>query len=124
MAGATPRDFLVPSRYFHQSSLWRNTHSAKIRAVKISIVHAACEQPHRIKAIPATVTGATAAAATPARCGRVTLHRREKSYEPVDKAESVNHFRFTNSPFFDCSDRKSTRLNSSHRCISYAVFCL
>src|SRR5437879_8979840 len=23
-----------------------------------------------------------------------------------------------------CSDRKSTRLNSSHRCISYAVFCL
>src|SRR5436189_2076776 len=27
--------------------------------------------------------------------------------------------------FFSClSDRKSTRLNSSHRCISYAVFCL
>src|SRR5437879_11604993 len=25
---------------------------------------------------------------------------------------------------FDCGDRKSTRLNSSHRCISYAVFCL
>src|SRR5437763_4296409 len=24
----------------------------------------------------------------------------------------------------DCADRKSTRLNSSHRCISYAVFCL
>src|SRR5437764_11466985 len=24
----------------------------------------------------------------------------------------------------DCQDRKSTRLNSSHRCISYAVFCL
>src|SRR5437879_11654744 len=23
-----------------------------------------------------------------------------------------------------CLDRKSTRLNSSHRCISYAVFCL
>ena len=23
-----------------------------------------------------------------------------------------------------CTDRKSTRLNSSHRCISYAVFCL
>src|SRR5437762_7253059 len=22
-----------------------------------------------------------------------------------------------------CGDRKSTRLNSSHRCISYAVFC-
>src|SRR5437762_4235190 len=25
---------------------------------------------------------------------------------------------------FDWEDRKSTRLNSSHRCISYAVFCL
>src|SRR5437879_8982636 len=24
----------------------------------------------------------------------------------------------------ESSDRKSTRLNSSHRCISYAVFCL
>src|SRR5437879_679809 len=26
--------------------------------------------------------------------------------------------------FYLLSDRKSTRLNSSHRCISYAVFCL
>src|SRR5436189_2073655 len=26
--------------------------------------------------------------------------------------------------FTDAPDRKSTRLNSSHRCISYAVFCL
>src|SRR5436189_2132337 len=25
---------------------------------------------------------------------------------------------------FGAGDRKSTRLNSSHRCISYAVFCL
>src|SRR5437879_10575901 len=27
-------------------------------------------------------------------------------------------------PRFRVGDRKSTRLNSSHRCISYAVFCL
>src|SRR5437879_10963292 len=26
--------------------------------------------------------------------------------------------------WFSAIDRKSTRLNSSHRCISYAVFCL
>src|SRR5437879_9634380 len=26
--------------------------------------------------------------------------------------------------WFERADRKSTRLNSSHRCISYAVFCL
>src|SRR5436189_658277 len=30
----------------------------------------------------------------------------------------------TMSAFAVDSDRKSTRLNSSHRCISYAVFCL
>src|SRR5437879_9399506 len=34
--------------------------------------------------------------------------------EPVTVAHAV----------FRLQDRKSTRLNSSHRCISYAVFCL
>src|SRR5437763_16973988 len=28
------------------------------------------------------------------------------------------------APSVPSADRKSTRLNSSHRCISYAVFCL
>src|SRR3989475_6494117 len=28
------------------------------------------------------------------------------------------------TPLWDCADRKSTRLNSSHSQISYAVFCL
>src|SRR5437764_2257497 len=28
------------------------------------------------------------------------------------------------SEVFDLGDRKSTRLNSSHRCSSYAVFCV
>src|SRR5437762_7628249 len=28
------------------------------------------------------------------------------------------------APVYGGDDRKSTRLNSSHRCISYAVFCL
>src|SRR5688572_32318277 len=31
---------------------------------------------------------------------------------------------FTHCPSFDATDRKSTRLNSSHSQISYAVFCL
>src|SRR5437764_2120628 len=31
---------------------------------------------------------------------------------------------FFNAALFPGEDRKSTRLNSSHRCISYAVFCL
>src|SRR5438045_8909991 len=30
----------------------------------------------------------------------------------------------TRTVTFELGDRKSTRLNSSHRCISYAVFCL
>src|SRR5437762_5549578 len=36
-------------------------------------------------------------------------------------------FKFNSATFPSCgpgADRKSTRLNSSHRCISYAVFCL
>src|ERR1017187_1793276 len=30
----------------------------------------------------------------------------------------------TSATYARTTDRKSTRLNSSHRCISYAVFCL
>src|SRR5437762_6185229 len=40
--------------------------------------------------------------------GRVFLPNAERAVQAVD----------------DGRDRKSTRLNSSHRCISYAVFCL
>src|SRR3712207_7534974 len=36
---------------------------------------------------------------------------------------SLRSFSFVDTPNF-CSDRKSTRLNSSHSNISYAVFCL
>src|ERR1017187_6156563 len=34
------------------------------------------------------------------------------------------HSAFRREPLYGPGDRKSTRLNSSHRCISYAVFCL
>src|SRR5436189_4891477 len=37
--------------------------------------------------------------------------------EFVEQRDDVRGFLFA-------GDRKSTRLNSSHRCISYAVFCL
>src|SRR5437763_8296904 len=36
---------------------------------------------------------------------------------------SFSYSYFVGLTFFN-ADRKSTRLNSSHRCISYAVFCL
>src|SRR5437762_11385989 len=38
--------------------------------------------------------------------------------------ESVNGELHAALAGLDAADRKSTRLNSSHRCISYAVFCL
>src|SRR5437762_7246049 len=37
---------------------------------------------------------------------------------------TVNHTLLTLAALHAAEDRKSTRLNSSHRCISYAVFCL
>src|SRR5690242_21158282 len=48
-------------------------------------------------------------------CGRVSLHseRRAQHHEPAAAIEGNL-----------CVDRKSTRLNSSHMSISYAVFCL
>src|SRR5699024_11760989 len=45
---------------------------------------------------------------------------RARLYELVDY-ESYNRF---DTSVFDFEDRKSTRLNSSHVSISYAVFCL
>src|SRR5256885_8542771 len=41
----------------------------------------------------------------------------ETTVEPVDKRQDGRRFRHR-------QDRKSTRLNSSHLVISYAVFCL
>ena len=40
-----------------------------------------------------------------------------------NKERGIYYSAATGQPLFS-SDRKSTRLNSSHRCISYAVFCL
>src|SRR2546426_6552657 len=39
---------------------------------------------------------------------------------PVDRHQATSH----HLPVHDDGDRKSTRLNSSHLVISYAVFCL
>src|SRR5437762_9204748 len=48
-----------------------------------------------------------------------------------DKNGKMNHEEYTQAEYGPNTgiwrilrDRKSTRLNSSHRCISYAVFCL
>src|SRR5258708_9852188 len=44
---------------------------------------------------------------------------------PIDKEEaSLERLRVVVTELFKAIDRKSTRLNSSHQIISYAVFCL
>src|SRR5574341_1701433 len=44
---------------------------------------------------------------------------------PISFQESNPAFSAAAEPFLGgCADRKSTRLNSSHQLISYAVFCL
>src|SRR5437763_11081118 len=60
-------------------------------------------------------------------CGRSRerLHHASQSARVMPYSMSSEHSSPTQNDWRVCpSDRKSTRLNSSHRCISYAVFCL
>src|SRR5436189_2502176 len=53
--------------------------------------------------------------------------RQRISEPPLQICEACGgevHRLLSSTPFILKGDRKSTRLNSSHRCISYAVFCL
>src|SRR2546427_2466472 len=45
-------------------------------------------------------------------------------FEPITKQLSIDGVVFDNEDSMHHTDRKSTRLNSSHSQISYAVFCL
>src|SRR5437867_13267464 len=52
-----------------------------------------------------------------------TLFRSSHNLSDID--EVCNHAAvLSHGQLIYCEDRKSTRLNSSHRTISYAVFCL
>src|SRR5206468_11616265 len=54
------------------------------------------------------------------------LARRKLSVRPAGSERKCNprNEGISRSSYFESSDRKSTRLNSSHDQISYAVFCL
>src|SRR3989442_2660930 len=53
------------------------------------------------------------------------LHGLMLSFEPLEGGTWSNYIKFFNTEHVPPSrDRKSTRLNSSHVRISYAVFCL
>src|SRR5437762_8919543 len=47
-----------------------------------------------------------------------------RRWDWATRAIRVDAMSQAQQPAEDTLDRKSTRLNSSHRCISYAVFCL
>src|SRR5437764_4659220 len=51
-------------------------------------------------------------------------HLRAPRVELVDHRADLAELRLGRGDDQRVGDRKSTRLNSSHRCISYAVFCL
>src|SRR2546422_1404279 len=57
-----------------------------------------------------------------------SIARRPVTTEPSDETQSESSVMTAAatlaSPFVQAADRKSTRLNSSHGYISYAVFCL
>src|SRR5437762_8903456 len=55
-----------------------------------------------------------------------TLFRSQEGNDVLVEAAVVLELvgQVENQIWLEALDRKSTRLNSSHRCISYAVFCL
>src|SRR5438874_7172975 len=53
-----------------------------------------------------------------------TSHSRSKDGRSTHRGPSITRKRSSRSCGITASDRKSTRLNSSHVEISYAVFCL
>src|SRR5437899_9554614 len=65
---------------------------------------------------------------------KVTLKFIEQKYERIEKEEEYNGYKYKTYDYIlherelgstdITTDRKSTRLNSSHLGISYAVFCL
>src|SRR2546429_4154055 len=58
------------------------------------------------------------------RASRLTERRLRMKNSPMTKAANLGHRRGLLLRLSSLGDRKSTRLNSSHGYISYAVFCL
>src|SRR5690625_7596542 len=55
---------------------------------------------------------------------RSNMLKMEQSLDSLSPETSKRYMHHYNFPPYSVGDRKSTRLNSSHVAISYAVFCL
>src|SRR3712207_7136359 len=55
---------------------------------------------------------------------RVFVDGAQEGLTRDDVLDNITHYWLTNTGVSSARDRKSTRLNSSHANISYAVFCL
>src|SRR5437762_5946853 len=75
----------------------------QVRVVRLSELGAKAGEPAEVEFTDADILGLTRAPARP------TPQPQARAAHPAPAPRP---------------DRKSTRLNSSHRCISYAVFCL
>src|SRR5437879_10147149 len=84
---------------------------------------------------PVTVAAESARRSIPSAPRDATLHRElgklacdrglaARVLASLDEAGLQPDAIYERYALFHRADRKSTRLNSSHRCISYAVFCL
>src|SRR5438105_10030742 len=58
------------------------------------------------------------------RSRSIQLRRLESTHRLPESRDSPNRFHRSKHEVAAVADRKSTRLNSSHEWISYAVFCL
>src|SRR5438552_14624505 len=98
-----------------------------LAALGVAVLTLACQddQPRRVAAPPDaqrsdSVLSLTVSSLKPDVGSRITVTAsvaRRASFKPVGSFKA--HLRYDPS-----GDRKSTRLNSSHQIISYAVFCL
>src|SRR5207248_7975444 len=75
--------------------------------------------PYRLTAPPATAGGSATSPDQPCPLSSALLW---DIFPPPDGCSRIGATYTVSRPFLQ--DRKSTRLNSSHRTISYAVFCL
>src|SRR5437764_15438499 len=83
--------------------------------------HAAPTEPYTLSLHDALPIWLAIYYATSGRGYLIASSQGNNTYKVYERA-GANRYVLTIDP--KGADRKSTRLNSSHRCISYAVFCL